>query len=314
MLYVTTREKYDAFTPIRTLQADAGHDGGRYFPYKMPCFTPEELACLKEKSFGQNVADVINGFLGCNLTAWDVEFVIGRYPVKIQSVSQKILIAELWRNLEGSYDKLEKQLASRICREFPGETNLTSWLRIAIGVAVLTGVFGELQRQGTVDAVDVAVDEGDFVPVMTVWYAKVMGLPIATIICGCKDGSAAWELIHNGSVRDCASMPELERLVRGTLGVDEARSFAAAATNKEAYQLQKPMHTQLSSGICAAVVSQERINTAIPNVQSTAGYKMEPQVAAAYSALLDYRAKTGERRTALLLGGNNPAGAKERRN
>ena len=43
MLYVTTREKFDAFTPIRTLQSDCGSDGGRYFPYKMPHISQQEL-------------------------------------------------------------------------------------------------------------------------------------------------------------------------------------------------------------------------------------------------------------------------------
>ena len=312
MLYVTTREKYDAFTPIRTLQSDCGADGGLYFPYQMPRFTQQEIAGLKDRSFGQVVSEVLNQFFDCQLTAWDVEFAIGRYPVKIQTISQKLLIAELWRNLEGSYDKLEKQLADRVRAQFPGETQKTSWLRIAIGVAVLAGVFSELQRQQMLDPVDISVDEGDFGQVMVLWYARQMGFPIANIICGCKDGSAAWELIYNGALRDTTAMPELERLVRSSLGVEEALRFYGASLHGESYILLPQAHQQLRNGLFASVVSQERVDTAIPNVKSTAGYQMDARAAVAYSALLDYRARTGERRTALLLGKQDGQKMKER--
>lgn len=311
MLYVTTREKYDAFTPIRSLQTDHGPDGGRYFPYKMPSLTAQEVSALKEKSFGQTVADVLNLFFDCSLTSWDVEFVIGRYPVKVQPISQKILVAELWRNLEGSYEKLEKQLAERIRSGFSGQTRLTSWLRIAIRIAMLTALTGELQRQGITDPLDISVAEGDFTQVMALWYARQMGLPISNIICGCGDGSSAWELIHNGSLRDPAAMPELERLVRGTLGVDEAQRYGKAAISGASFALLPNDLARLRSGLFAAVISAERKNAAVPNVKNTVGYRIDDTVAVAYSALLDYRAKTGESRAALLLAERDPQGREQ---
>lgn len=306
MLYVTTREKYDAYTTARTLQSDFGPDGGLYFPYKMPRLTAAETAALKEKTFGQNVADMLNRFFSSSLSGWDVEFGIGRYPVRVAALHQKILIAECWRNLDGSYEAMERQLAGRVCGCFPAEAKLTSWLRIAIRIAVLAGIAGELQRQGIEGAVDISVPEGDFNQVMALWYAREIGLPIANIICGCADGSNAWELIHAGAVRGSGATLELERLVRGTLGVDEAQRFAAACGNADLYALLPHMAKQLRQGMFAAVVSRSRVDAAIPNVFSTASYIMEPDVAVAYSSLLDYRAKTGESRTALLMGQCNP--------
>ncbi len=301
MLYVTTREKFDAFTPIRTLQADCGSDGGRYFPYKMPQFTKQESEGLKDQSFGQVVAQILSSFFDCQITAWDVEFAIGRHPVKIQPVGQKVLIAELWRNLEGSYEKLEKQLGDRVCSQFTGETKKTSWLRIAIGIAVLAGVFCELQRQGMTESLDISVEEGDFTQVMILWYGRQMGLPIANIICGCHDGSAAWELIYNGAVRDTVSMPELERLVRSALGVEEALRYFAASEYGESFSLLPQSHERLRKGLFASVISRERVDAVIPNVKSTAGYQLTPQVALAYGALQDFRAIQNQANPALIL-------------
>lgn len=307
MLYVTTREKYDAYTPARTLVSDTGPDGGRYLPYKMPGFTPTQVRELKDKSFGQTVAELLNTFFGTKLSGWDVEFGIGRFPVKVVSMGQKVLVAECWRNLDGSFEKLERQLAARVCGCFPGEVKLTSWLRISIRIAVLAGIFGELQRQGNFDAVDIAVEEGDFSLTMAVWYARSMGLPIANIVCGCSDGSAAWDLIHDGQLRTAPGVePELERLIYSTLGIGEAQRYCDCCGRGEAYVLPPHQLDTLRSGLFAAVVSRERLAAVAPNVYRTNSYLLEPGAACGYSALLDYRAKTGETRVALLLADEDP--------
>lgn len=302
MLYVTTREKYDAFTTARTLVSSVGPDGGLYLPYKMPLLTAEELETHAEQSFGQNVAAMLNRFFGCGLSGWDVEFSIGRYPVKLAAMGQKILMAECWRNLEGSYEKLERHLAARICRKGTRDVVVTSWLRIAIRIALLTGVFGEMRRNGFRDCVDIAVPDGDFSLAMAVWYGREMGLPVANIIVGCGDGSDAWNLLHNGQLRSGA-MPELERLIYGTLGIEAAQRLGRG----ESISLRPDQLQLLRKGLFSAVVSKDRRDAAIPNVYSTNSYILEPNAAVAYSALMDYRARTGEGRVALILEDTSPA-------
>lgn len=303
MLYVTTREKFDAFTPARTLASDTAADGGRYLPYKMP-----GIENFEDKSFGQNVADILNLFFGCGLSAWDVEFCIGRYPVRIASMGQKIQICECWRNLDGSYEKLERHLASRIREAFGDDQKVTSWLRIAIRVAVLTAVFGELRRQGITEPVDIAVAQGDLSLAMAAWYARRWGLPIAGIVIGCGDGSDVWDLLHGGQLRTAGGyLPELERLIHGALGIDENLRFCDIADHKGVYIPTAEMRRALIDGLYTAVVSRERMLAAIPNVYSTISYILEPDAAIAYSALMDYRARTGESRYALILEDRSPA-------
>lgn len=304
MLYVTTREKYDAYTVARTLAGDCGPDGGRYLPYKMPKFSADEIAALKDKSFGQIVAEVLNLFFGAGLTGWDVEFSIGRYPVRVVSMGQKVFVAECWRNLEGSYEKMERLLGARICKTSAVSVKMTSWLRIAIRIALLTALTGELQRQGMTDTVDVAVPDGDFSVPMAVWYARQMGLPVENIICACRDGSEAWNLLYNGQIRTgLSAMPELERLIYGALGIDEAIRCHKSGH----YTLPALTLDVLRSGIYPTVVSDDRIQAAIPNVYRTNAYVLETGAAAAYSGLMDYRAKAGETRCALLLEDCSPA-------
>lgn len=312
MLYVSTREKYDADTVVWTLKGDRAKDGGLYLPFKMPHFSPADVAALKDKTFGQTVADMLNLFFNAGLSGWDVEFSAGRHPVKVASAGQTVLVAESWRNLEGSYAKLERSLAARICGCSAADVTVTSWLRIAIRIAVLTAIFGQLQRENVTENVDIALSVGDLDVVMAVWYCRKMGLPIGNIICGCRDNDAVWELLHMGQLRAANDIPELERLIHGALGVEENLRYRGAMERGEQYSLLPETARQLRSGMFAAVVSKERVESAIPKVLNTCGYSMGMDVAAAYSALMDYRANTGARAMALLLSDRNPDEKKER--
>ena len=50
MLYVTTREKNDAYTANRTILDDFGPDGGAYLPFRMPFFTKEQLEQVRAEA------------------------------------------------------------------------------------------------------------------------------------------------------------------------------------------------------------------------------------------------------------------------
>ena len=98
MLYVTTRNEYDAFTAFRTLGQGRGPDRGLFVPFQMPRLPQEEIAALKDKSFGHCVADILNLFFNARLDAWDVDFCIGRYPIRSVALTHKVIIGEGWHN------------------------------------------------------------------------------------------------------------------------------------------------------------------------------------------------------------------------
>ncbi len=306
MLYITTREKTDAYTVYRVLRESAGKDGGLYLPFRMPHFSAEELGELNNKSFGQCVAEILNLFFSCRMTGWDVEFAIGRHPVKMASVNQRVMAAQLWHNQESSFEKLEKTLTERIC---PEGVVPPSWVIIATRIAVLFGTYGEMLRAGGTEPkkdFDVALPAEDFAWVMAVWYGRSMGLPIANIICGCYGSSAVWELLHLGEVHTEKLPQETERLVFGTLGTEAAKRFAAISEQAGLYILGAEELEQLRRGLFAAVVSRDRLESAIPSVYRTGGYVLSPNGALAYSALQDHRARTGGSRPAVVLEDKSP--------
>ncbi len=322
MLYITTRDKNDVYTAHYTLSHDRGKDGGFFIPFQMPHLDREAILGLKDKNFGQNVADILNLLFSARLDGWDVDFCIGRYPTKLVAMSHRIVFAETWHNPDLDFVRLVRNLTGRIrgTDDLGGEPS--NWASIAVRIAVLFGVFGELMQLHMVDGehpVDVAVPSGDFSIPMAVWYAREMGLPVANIICACNDNGGIWDLLHHGQLHtegrvistvtsegDVIVPPDLERLVYGTLGTKEVLRFQEACAAGRPYCPPAALFDEFRRGMYAGVVSSTRMEHIIRSVYNTSTYIMDPYSALSYCGLQDYRTRYGESRTALVLSERSP--------
>lgn len=322
MLYVTTRGMHDAFTAYRTARQDRGPDGGFFVPMQMPVFDNKEIQKLSLNSFGQNVADILNLFFGTKVTSWDVDVVIGRI-FATKAVGHKTVMGHLWDEVHGEFDYVVRSLSTLVAPELSKDATIPNWLEIAIRIAVVFAIYGELLSGGMIKRekpVDFAVTSGSFAMPMALWYARKMGLPVRTVICGCNENGAAWDLLHRGAVdtgalsvntstpdADFAVPPNLERLIHATLGHEEALRYWWSSTEGRNYLLSELDSATLSKGLFAAVVSMDRISNIIPRVYQTNRYILEPYSALAYGALSDYRARTGSVGTAVVLMERSPA-------
>lgn len=310
MLYVTTRDNRDAYTAHRALWQDRAPDGGLLLPLRLPVFSPEEVALLAEKSFGQRVAEVTNRLFDSKLTGWDVDFCIGRYPARIAHLRHRILLAEIWHNPQSSYDWLVSNLLNLLMKNkaVPG-----NWAKIAVRIAVLFGIYGELRKQGIVTA-DIAVVSGDFSAPISAWYARKMGLPFENIIICCNENNAIWDLVCHGQMRtdmqskatntpdaDVVVPENLERLIFSCGSYEEVQRYLQACREGKSYIPSANVLTEMRNGLSVSVVGSDRIESTISGVFRTHGYAVSPYTALAYAGLLDYRTKTGQTRQAMVL-------------
>lgn len=319
MLYLTTRNKHDAYTAHHAIHEVTAPDGGLYIPFRLPVCEGEKVQKWLDAGFAVCVADILNSFFSCGITAWEVEFGAGRHPLRLNTIGRRVTVCELWHNMHDSYDYVAKVLSRRITGN---DEQPQGWVRIAVRIAVLAGVFVELMKNEITDGkklVDISVCSGDFALPMACWYLREMGFPVGTIICACNDNSAVWELLRHGELKTDVSMKrtatpladagvpeELERLICGTLGYEEACRYASCVENGQVYAPRVGMLDTLRKGMYATVTSDRRTMDTIPNVCRTTGYLMGPYTALSYAGLLDYRAKTGESREALLLSDRSP--------
>lgn len=322
MLYATTRSKIQIDTPNNTLRRFSAPDGGMYVPYRLPLMGDNGLDSLKRLDFSDCIALVLNRFFGTKLNGWDVEFAVGRSPVRLHTLNHKVTVVEMWHNHCWDFDGMVKSLTALVQGCDVSQVQLTDWGRIAARIAVLFGVFGELARNklaGKNQTIDVAVATEDFSAPIAVWYGKQMGLPVGNIICGCNENSGLWDLVHHGELNtgatvtrtttpkgDCAAPLSLERLIYETLGREETLRFAQVTDRKGVYRLTDAPLERLCSGIYPAVVGQKRMNNVVRSIFTTQNYLLDPYTALAYGALQDYRAGTGELGTALILSERSP--------
>ncbi len=319
MLYVSTRNAFDAYTVSHAIRDAYAPDGGRYLPFRLPQWDAKTLEELTKASFGQCVADVLNTFFSGNLSGWDVEFAIGRHAVKTVPLRGRMVIGELWHNLEHSFDHLEQTLAQRVSGK---DTKADGWVRVAIRIAVLTGVWAQLVRKETTDIqkkIDISLVSGDFSMVMAAWYLRKMGLPFGDIICSCNDNSGVWDLLCQGELytgaatentatplADTALPQELERLICSALSPAEAKRFAGICQEGGMYEPRPGMLNTLREGMTAAVIGDERLKGTIGSAFRTNGYIMGPYTALSYAGVMDHRSNTTERRLTLLLAERSP--------
>ena len=322
MLYVTTRNNRDAYTAQRALRESRGPDGGMYVPFREPRFTPEEIGYLSEKPINACVADVLNRLFKTKLTPWDVDFAIGRYAVRLEKLGHRVVVAECYHNLEADFSRMVSALTALLRGEEASLPHNGDWAPVGVRVAVLFGIFGELMRQGIADQnnkVDLAVVSGDFSAPISAWYARRWGLPIGNIICACNENGNLWDFICHGQLKtgdvavstltpeaDVVVPASLERLIFGCAGVSEVERYLDAVRRGGTYYMDESLLRRMRQGIYVTVTSQRRILDTIPSIYGTRQYILSPYSALTFAGLQDYRARTGESRTALLLAEKSP--------
>lgn len=322
MLYVTTRNDRDAFTANHALQEKRGPDGGLYVPFREPCFSPEEIASLKNKSFNKCVSEILNLLFNAQLTAYDVDFAIGRYAVRLEMLGKRVVMGECWHNLESDFARIVKNLTQLLQGDGDGVSCPGDWAEIGIRIAVLFGIFGELMRQGILsrgECADIAVVSGDFSAPISAWYARRWGLPIGNILCSCNDNGNLWDFLCHGQLKtsdvaiptvtpkaDVVVPESLERLIYSCAGTAEVEKYLKAVRSGSNYYIDDGILHPLRVGLYVTVTSERRILSTIPSVYATYGHILSPYSALAFAGLQDYRARTGENRIALVLEEQSP--------
>lgn len=311
MLFVSARNKSEAYTASHALQKETCADGGRFVPAKIPVVDAQQLKQWKDASFSQVVCDVLNLFYTPQLDPAEVAFEIGKRPLKLYAMSHKIQVAEVWHNSTGDFRNTVNKLVRHIlgAEEIPDMP--VSWARISVWIAFLFAIYVQLlqQEQLTSGCVfDVAASTADFAVPVAVWYAKEMGLPVRTVICGCDDSGALWDLCNHAAANTPSQIdPNMEHLLCSVLGQEEAAQFAAACASGKPYRISEEQSNQLKKCIFPAVVSERRLKTVIGSVYRTNSYILEPASALAFCGLLDYRVGAEETVPALMLMDLSPA-------
>lgn len=317
MQYATTRNDQTKYSYLYALNDDRALDGGLYVPAEMPVFTPEQIAGFAMKNANQAVAELLNLMFDQELTRWDVDFAVGRYPVRLSALGRNIAIAESWHNPDWDFSAMVTGLAALVRGSRDTSLQVGSWAGVAVRIGVFFGVFGELMREGIAGdgkIVDLAIPSGDLSAVAAARFAREMGLPIGNIVICCNENDNLWHLIKYGEMRtgnplqhtstpDCDHIiaPGLEWLIHSCGGAAETARFVQCCADAKAFFPEDETLKNLQQGMYVSVVGRNRVESTVYNVYKDQKYVFGPYSALTHAGLMDYRAKTGTGRFALLL-------------
>lgn len=316
MLYLSTKSNQDTYTAYTAIHHNSAADGGLFLPFRLPTFDKDVITSLGSHSYCANMAMILNSFFGTGLTEVDLEYALGRTCTRYSTINPRVVIGELWHNAQWNFDHTVQAVSSVLRREGKDET-ASQWVAVAVRIASVFSIYGLLMTEEIIsdgENVDIAMPVGDFSAPMAVWYARKMGLPVGMIVIGCNENSALWDLFNLGDMATGETVLEtltplcdfnapagLSRLIYSALGADEAARYDQIRELGRHFVPQEEQFEQLREGIFTAVSSISRIDSVIRNVNSTAQYILSPYDALAYGALLDYRSKSGQGSTCLLL-------------
>lgn len=270
MLYIKSTDKRKTYTAHQVLISDHTPDGDIFVPVRLPNFTEKELSAIYSLGFSGAIAHILNIFFSKKIKESTIKALIDSVYPSSSLLDRKTLLI--------SFDDRALDLENNIYKILTESGNQpTLWARCAIRIGVLFGIYSELLRCGIYHA-DLAVDTENFERFISVFYAKLMGLPIRNIIIGSTKEDSIWNYLHKGvNISDDL----LRYFVYGL-------SFASNESTDV-------------SDLFSSIISTERMKEIINGVQRSYKKEIDLPTACAYGALQDFRALTGKNNITVII-------------
>ena len=196
--------------------------------------------------------------------------------------------------------------------------------RLVPQVVYYFSAYAQLMQRGAIsygDLVDFVVPTGNFGDILAGYYAKLMGLPVGTLVCasnanrvltdffstGCYDRRR--EFIKSSSPSmDILISSNLERLIYLSSGGDAAlvKNAMEGLNSDGLYTLPDAVMARIRESFAAYCCDEEQTAEAIRRVWQQRGYLCDPHTAVALKAADDYKAVRSNSRPVVTLSTASP--------
>ena len=209
-----------------------------------------------------------------------------------------------------SDEALRQTLAAR--GYFLSSANSINWGRVLPQIVYYISAYCDLLKQGAItpgDKINICVPTGNFGNILAGFYAKRMGVPIATLICASNENNVLTDFIQTGTYdrnrpfyqtaspsMDILISSNLERLLYLLSGSDEEvrgymQALAAAGRYTVSQAVADAIRAEFACGFCTDAGGAATIG----RMFRENSYLMDTHTAVAYTVLQAYRARTGDR-------------------
>lgn len=205
---------------------------------------------------------------------------------------------------------LRKILAQKQIRL--SSANSINWGRLAPQIAYYFSAYQALSAQGTIrqgDPVNFCVPTGNFGNILAGYYARLMGLPVARLICASNANNVLTEFLRTGIYdrnrpffqttspsMDILISSNLERLLyHATAGdTDRVRSWMSDLGSKGRYTVDDATLAEIQKVFWADWATEAEAARIIRQVWEQERYLLDPHTAVAWKAAMSYEAQSND--------------------
>ena len=165
------------------------------------------------------------------------------------------------------------------------------------------------------EKINIVVPTGNFGNILSAFYAKNMGLPVAKLICASNENKVLYDFFETGKYdknrefiltsspsMDILISSNLERLIYWAAGNDAKKNveFMNALTQAGVYEITPQMQEKLTD-FYGNYASEEETAEAIRNLYEKTGYILDTHTAVAASVYEKYKAETKDAQTTTVI-------------
>ena len=165
------------------------------------------------------------------------------------------------------------------------------------------------------EKINIVVPTGNFGNILSAFYAKNMGLPVAKLICASNENKVLYDFFETGKYdknrefiltsspsMDILISSNLERLIYWAAGNDAKKNveFMTALTKEGVYEITPQMQEKLKD-FYGNYASEEETAVAIRTLYEKTGYILDTHTAVAASVYGKYKAETKDDQTTTVI-------------
>lgn len=191
---------------------------------------------------------------------------------------------------------------------FLSSANSINFGRLAPQIVYYIKAYCDLLSLGDIqmgEEINICVPTGNFGNILAAYIAKLMGLPIAKLICASNSNNILTDFLRTGRYdrnrdfyltmspsMDILISSNLERLLYLVSGASETAEYMRSLNSQGFYEVAEHTQNAISESFAGYFADEGKTAQTIKDSCEKYGYLMDTHTAVAFSALADYRSES----------------------
>ena len=193
---------------------------------------------------------------------------------------------------------------------FLSSANSINWGRLAPQIVYYVKCYCDLVAKNEIksgDKINVCVPTGNFGNIFAAYIAKLMGLPIAKLICASNSNNILTDFLRTGTYdrnrsfyltmspsMDILISSNLERLLYFVAGSEKTTEFMNSLSKTGSYTVDSETKGKIDENFVGYFTDENGTSETIRKYYVSSGYLMDTHTAVAFHAAEQYRAESGD--------------------